>query len=123
MLVDGEEAIEYEDPDSFDEDNTCVRYIETKPGQKFGIKVAWLAGFRIQWADALYCQIKKGGEIWTEWNELYTRSLNHDRGALTKPAILNFSFSILKDPRTGKHTRCDWEFEGVEMGKLLLFPD
>ena len=121
MFVEGEEAIEYEGPDDFDEDNTCVRYIETKPGQKFGIRVTWLTGFRLKWADALYCSICKGGEPWSQPEAYLSRVVKHDRGTLTQPAILDFSSTTLKDPETGRRTLCEWEFEGVEMGTILLF--
>ena len=120
VIVDGEEAIEYEDPDAFDEDNTCVRYIETKPGQKFSICIEWLPGFRIRWADALYCSVDLGDGAGHPQSWLTTRQLEHDRGTLTEQAILYISSSIHEDLKTGRHNRYEWAFEGIELSKLSI---
>ena len=123
VIVDGEEAIEYEDPDAVDGDKRCVRYVETMPGQQFSINVTWLVGFKICWADALYCLVRKGDEAWKQSSWRNARELKHNQGTLTEPATISLSASILKDPETGKSTWCEWAFEGIETGNLLLFPD
>jgi hypothetical protein len=113
VFVDGEEAMEYEDPDAVNGENTCVRYIETRPGQKFSIYIELLPGFRICWADALYCLVDERAQDW-----LIARDLEHDHGTLTKRATLSFSSSVRKDPTTGRHNRYEWAFEVIELGKL-----
>lgn len=120
VFVDGEEAIEYEDPDGVDEDNKCVRYIETRPGQKFSVYIVWLPGFRIRWADALYCLVDKNDGTGPDHNWFTARELWHDHGTLTKPALQEFSFSVHDDPTTGRCNLYEWAFEGVELSKLSL---
>ena len=102
VFVDGEEVTEYEDPSAIDEDNKYVRYIETRPGQKFSIKVTWLTGFRIRWADGLYCRVQKGDEYWYDHEWLTAGELLHNNGALTHPASIEISKSLFKDPKTSK---------------------
>lgn len=122
VFVDGEEATEYEDPSAIDEDNKCVRYIDTRPGQKFSIKATWLNGFRIRWADGLSCRVQKGDEYWYDQEWLTAGELLHNKGALTHPASIEISNSLFKDPNTSKEVLCDWALEGLEMSKLLLVP-
>lgn len=91
-----------------------------QPGQKFGVKVTWLPGFRIRWANALYCTVEKDEERFASQAWLMPGQVQHHQGSLLEAASLEFSNTILKDKVTGKQMRCEWAFEGVEISKTTL---
>ena len=119
-FVDGAEAAEYEEYGAVDEDNKCMRFIETKPGQRFSVKVTWLPGFRLRWAKALRCKVEKDEERFYDQRGLLPCDVQQHQGTLLESASVELSSTVFKDELTGNDMECEWAFEGVELSKSNL---
>lgn len=65
-MIDDRETIEYNDPTIPDGDDEVGRYIETRPGQKFGVKIILLPGFEVIFDSGVRWIIQKDDEDFTQ---------------------------------------------------------
>jgi hypothetical protein len=120
IYLDGSRATEYAEPVQGDGDKSCVRYIETKPGQKFTVRFSFLQGFQMFEADRLILRVDQNGTSAT-CNIVPRAALHCFQEKVQQTYSKVMSLTAFKD-ETGNYLAYHWAFEGVEASKPSCYP-
>lgn len=119
IMVDDQPLQEYPCPDdeAAAEDGATVHFVEAVPGQRFRVKVTWLAGFRTSQAPYLRCELQLDEN--KRRQVLRCNDLQVQEGILTQEAYVEFGTSKYKDDQ-GQWKQCFYSFGPLGLGKILL---
>jgi hypothetical protein len=83
VMVDKREAIEYNDPSIPDSDDEVVRYVETQPGQNFGVKTILLLVFDVVFNSGIGWIFQEDDQDFTQSNFFDLEEFQHINGILS----------------------------------------